>query len=138
MMSTAESWQSVEEMEAFRRIEALCDAIWAEVVGWSDLARDTVGEQLVRAADSIGANLVEGDGRYHYREKLNFTYIARGSAKETTYWIRRVRARNLLSSGRATAFLEELDRASRWINMLISQRRKWMTEVREEFGDYAV
>ena len=31
-------------------------------VEWVPLARDTVGKQLIRAADSIGANLAEGVG----------------------------------------------------------------------------
>jgi four helix bundle protein len=137
-MAEEQGWQSVEEMAMFARCERLCDAIWDEVNTWKPLAVDTVGKQLIRAADSIGANLVEGDGRYHHKEKLNFCYIARGSAKETCYWIRRTRTRKLITAERAEAFLQEIERIRIWINTLISHRRKWLSGVREERVDYVV
>ncbi len=47
----------------------------------------SVGNQLVRAADSIGANIAEGYGRFSFKEKLYFTRIARGSLYETKHWL---------------------------------------------------
>lgn len=38
------------------------DAIWEEVVRWDYFARDRVGKQLVRCADSIAANIAEATG----------------------------------------------------------------------------
>jgi len=37
--------------------------------------------------DSIAANLSEGFGRYHYKEKKNFSYYSIGSLYETKTWI---------------------------------------------------
>jgi len=45
-----------------------------------------VGKPLVRAADSIAANIAEGYGRYHYKENRLFCYYARGSLMETKMW----------------------------------------------------
>ena len=39
--------------------------------------------QIRRAANSIGANIAEGYGRKHQKDKLNFYFYARGSANET-------------------------------------------------------
>lgn len=32
---------------------------------WDYFSKDIVGRQLVKAADSIGANIIESQGRYH-------------------------------------------------------------------------
>ncbi len=58
----------VEDLDFFKDLEELIDEIWEDVMTWPYFARDTVGKQLVEAADSSGANLVEGDGRYSYLE----------------------------------------------------------------------
>jgi four helix bundle protein len=54
--------------------------------------------QLVRAADSIGANIAEGTGRKTYQDNRRFVFIARGSVNETKHWLRRAFRRELLTS----------------------------------------
>jgi len=44
------------------------EKIWTMVEGWDYLSKRTIGSQLIRAADSIAANISEGFGRYHYKE----------------------------------------------------------------------
>lgn len=39
--------------------------------------------QIRRASNSISANIAEGYGRLHKKDKINFYIIARGSATET-------------------------------------------------------
>lgn len=39
-------------------------------------------KQFLAAASSIGANIAEGFGRYHYQENIQFLRMARGSAAE--------------------------------------------------------
>lgn len=132
------SWTSIEDMDAFSKLERIIDHIWSSVLRWNPLPRDTVGKQLVRAADSIGANLCEGDARYHHKDKLNYCFIARASLKETCFWLRRAETRGLLSPEDSQAMRDELESIRRWINTLITQRRKWLTEVREEQANYDV
>ena len=64
---------------------------------WDYFAKDTVGKQLVRAADSIGANIAEGSGRGRYLDNKRFVRIARGSLNETKHWLRRAYKRTLLT-----------------------------------------
>ena len=76
----------------------LADQITAQVKTWSSLDKRTIGAQIIRAADSIGANIVEGFGRHHPQDSLRFFYIARGSLEETRYFVRRAAERGLWSS----------------------------------------
>lgn len=41
--------------------------------------------QLLRSVNSIGANIAEATGRYHFKDKIKFLYNARGSLIETQH-----------------------------------------------------
>ncbi|MGZ8847634.1 MAG: four helix bundle protein [Pyrinomonadaceae bacterium] len=86
-----------EKLRVYRLFEELADRVWDIVLGWNNLARDTVSKQLIRAADSIGANNAEGIGRGTFVENRRFR-IARGSLNETKPWLRRAYKRRLLST----------------------------------------
>nr|WP_294947080.1 four helix bundle protein [uncultured Mucilaginibacter sp.] len=40
-------------------------------------------DQIVRSSRSIGNNLAEGHGRFHYQDNIRFCVFARGSLTET-------------------------------------------------------
>lgn len=87
-----------QELEVYKLAEKLADTIWDIVREWDVLARDTVGKQLIRAADSIGANIAEGSGRANFGDTRRFLRIARGSLLETQHWLRRAFRRKLLNT----------------------------------------
>jgi len=60
-------------------------------------AKSTVGQQIVRSADGVGACLVEGSGRGTALDNRRFIGIARGSLYETKHWLRRAFKRKLLT-----------------------------------------
>ena len=82
--------------------------------------KDVVGGQLARAADSIGANIAEAFGRFHYGEKVQFLYYARGSLYETKYWTNRTQARQLMSAEIAQNYAKQLSELARQLNTFIS------------------
>jgi four helix bundle protein len=85
-----------EDLQVYQLAETLADDVWNIVAGWNAFARDTVGKQIVKAADSIGANIAEGTGRGTYQDNRRFVRVARGSLYETRHWLRRAYKRNLL------------------------------------------
>jgi four helix bundle protein len=85
-----------QDLVIYRLAEDLSDLVWEIVLKWQPLARDTVGKQLIRSADSIGANIAEGCGRHTPNDNRRFIRIARGSLLETQHWLRRAFRRNLL------------------------------------------
>jgi four helix bundle protein len=92
-----------ETLEVYRIAEDLADRIWSIVTRWDRLPRDTVGRQLIRAADSIGANIAEGHGRGSKIDHRRFLRISRGSINETKQWLRRAFRRKLLSDAEINA-----------------------------------
>jgi len=86
-----------EKLQVYKLSEKLADRIWRIVIRWDFLAKDTVGKQLIRAADSIGANIAEGSGRGTDPDLRRFLRIARGSLYETQHWLRRSYRRKLLT-----------------------------------------
>jgi four helix bundle protein len=83
-------------LRVYQLSEVLSDQIWDMMVKWSIFARDTVGKQLVRAADSIGANISEGAGRGSFQDNRRFVRTARASLYETQHFLRRAFRRELL------------------------------------------
>ena len=86
-----------QDLAVYQLAERLADDVWRVVRGWDGLARDTVGKQIVRAADSVGANIAEGSGRGSFADNKRFVRIARGSLYEVQHWLRRAYRRDLLS-----------------------------------------
>jgi len=127
----------MEELPVFLEFVAFADWAWERVSSWEALARDTVGKQLVRAADSVGANLVEGDGRFSKADGLHFFVIARASAREARYWLERARRRGLLNAAESEEWNVVLSQAVRQLNALIAYRRAQQNQVREPVELYA-
>jgi len=86
-----------ENLEVYRLSEDVADQVWDIVAAWMPLARDTVGKQLIRSADSIGANIAEGAGRGSFQDNRRFIRYARGSLNETRHFLRRAFRRDLIN-----------------------------------------
>lgn len=86
-----------QDLLVYQVSEQLADTLWPIVRGWDATARNTVGCQLVRAADSVGANIAEGTGRKSFQDNRRFVRMARGSFYETQHWLRRAFQRKLLA-----------------------------------------
>jgi len=87
-----------ENLDVYKLAEKLADEIWTVVISWDHFSKLTVGGQITRAADSIGANIAEGTGRGSFQDNRRFVRTARGSLNETRHWLRRAHRRDLLTT----------------------------------------
>jgi len=106
----------IEDLRVLRKAEQLADQVWGQVQMWTGFQKDTVGLQLVRAVDSVGANIAEAFGRFHYGEKLRFLYYARGSVFESKYWLDRAHKRKLIDHEMYTMWTDSIEVVARQLN----------------------
>ena len=111
---------SLEDIRVLKNAEQIADAIYKIASRWDEFAQDVVGKQIARAADSIGANIAESFGRFHFGEKIRFLYYARGSVFETKYWLNRASVRELMSSTDSQDYVTRLTDIARQLNLYVS------------------
>ena len=111
--------KTLDDFQVYQLAMELGEEIWQIVIKWDYFCKDTVGRQLVKAADSISSNLSEGLGRYHYRETRNFSYYSRGSLFETKTWLTKSYNRSLITGDQLSTFLKKLDSIGIKINNYI-------------------
>jgi four helix bundle protein len=109
----------LEEFKTYNRAMVLGEVVWDMVIKWNYFEKDTIGKQLVRAVDSIAANLSEGLGRYHYKEKKNFSYYSRGSLFETQIGLTKAHNRKLMAETKFTEMKIDLEAIGKMINSYI-------------------
>ena len=118
----------VEDLDIYQMAEELSDIIWNICIKWDYFAKNTIGRQLVRAVDSISANLAEGHGRFHFKDRLNFCYYARGSLEETNSWLSKAMRRNLISS--------EIDEIKQIIEILPKKLNAYISSIKKAHNEY--
>ena len=73
----------LEELKVYQLAMEIGELIFNVTVKWDLFNKKSLGDQYLRAADSIALNISEGYGRFHYKENKNFCWYARGSLFET-------------------------------------------------------
>jgi len=94
---------ALDSLKVYALAEELADLTWNVTRSWDQFSRSTVGQQIVRAADSVGANIAEGYGRASPTDHQRFVRIARGSLYETRHFLRRAHKRGLITVEQAAA-----------------------------------
>ena len=112
----------LEDLEVYKLSLEMSDRIWNLVVQWDNFARNNIGGQLVRAIDSVGANISKGYGRGSKVDNARFVKIARGSLFESKHWLNVSHRRKLLAEKEFKEILNEIERLlprlSAYINYL--------------------
>lgn len=107
------------DIKAYRISFDLSNYVWDVVLKWDYFSRNTVGKQYVKSIDSISANIAEGFGRYHKKEKVHFYRYSFGSIKESMDWTLKSKKRNLFSEDNYNYIFDKLDQLPKEIHSLI-------------------
>ncbi len=118
----------LDNLIVYRRAMQISEMIWQNVDTWPRFAQRTVGEQIVRSADSISANISEAHGRHHFRDRQKFCYYSRGSLQETLTWIRKAQMRGYISKETGKEIAGELAEVRRMLNGYIRSMRSHSEE----------
>ena len=89
---------TLESLEVFQLSKQLSSVCWNiyKTLDWK-VIKD-LKEQFIDSSDSVGANIAEGYGRFHYLDRIKFMYNARGSLLESKYWFDLLIDRKLLKN----------------------------------------
>ena len=112
-------WEGVmklEDLQVYQISMKIGNKVWEIVKTWEHFEKRTLGDQIIRSADSIAANISEGYGRYHFKENKQFAYYARGSLYETITWLSKAKNRNLI----VTNVFDELNSQLETLNMKLN------------------
>ena len=115
----ARKFLKLNDIESFRISFHLSNYVWDVVLKWTNFSQRTVGEQFVRAVDSISANIAEGFGRYGKKDKIKFYRYSQGSLSESLNWNEKSKIRKLLSTEEYKYIFGELQKLPKAINALI-------------------
>lgn len=110
---------TLEKPEVYQLAELFGDEFWSLVEKWDNFKKDTIGKQLVRAADSISANIAEGYGRYFYKESKQFYFYSRGSIQETKSWLSKCKRRNIINADKCDELLARAEKILAMLNAYI-------------------
>lgn len=109
----------VEDLVVYKLAAEVAEIVWNKVQAWPWIAKKTVGVQWIESTDSISANIAEGFGRFHKKDKVKFYYNAKGSTLESIEWTRKALKRALISEPEAKEILGILEKLPREIHFQI-------------------
>ena len=118
-MVNDKKYLKVHDVEAYRIALGISNFVWGIVIKWDHFTRITIGKQFVNSVDSISANIAEGFGRYHKKDKIKFYYYSRGSIEESFDWIRKSNERKQISQEQYRYLEHELGKLPKEINKLV-------------------
>lgn len=111
----------LNDLKVYNKAMELGDTCWNLVAEWNYFEKNTIGKHLVKASDSVAANISERFGRYHFKENVHFNYIARGSLFETKTWLDKAVNRNLISPEQHHGFQININEIAKMLNSYISK-----------------
>ena len=114
----------MQELDVYKLAESLSDIIWNIYDKWDYKAKYTIGLQIIRAVDSIAANLAEGYGRFTTPDRKKFYLYSRGSFEETKCWLRKSFRRNLIDDDDKEKIVTIINELGPKLNAFIARTTK--------------
>jgi len=115
---------TLDNLEVYKIAVSISDIAWKVYNQLPKTHRFHIGDQLLRCSDSIGANIAEGNGRFHFKDKLNFIFNSRGSLIEGYHWISLLKKRKLIDHKTHDEYIALLNEENKKINGYINYLKK--------------
>jgi len=112
--------KKLTDLEVYRIAVELSALAWQVYQVIPTYCKFHIGAQFLDSVDSIGANIAEGFGRYHFRDSLKFYYNSRGSLFEAKHWIYLLKTRNLIENEAHAIILNSLEKEGVKLNNFIN------------------
>lgn len=118
----------LKDLEIYQLAREISDEAWGiyENLNWQD--RKIMGNQFMSAIDSMGANIAEGFGRYHYLDKNKFNYNARGSLFESIHWLEILRDRKKITDSQFNSLNDKLKNLGIKLNNFIQSTKNQLRD----------
>jgi len=115
----SQKYIKLNDIDAYRFSYHLSNFVWKIILKWEWFPKKTIGTQYVTAMDSISANIAEGFGRYHKKDRIKFYRYSQGSIKECYDWNEKSMKRNLISKEEYKHIFQELQKIEPALGSLI-------------------
>jgi len=109
----------LEDLHVYKLAMEIGELVFSITEKWDIFNRKSLGDQYLRAADSIALNVAEGYGRFHYKENKNFCWYARGSLFGTKSANQKAFNRKLISEEEYNNLLNKLKECHLLLNAYI-------------------
>ena len=116
-------YTSFEDMTVWQRAMDLAVGVHGLTATLPRVEDYGLTSQMRRSALSVPANVAEGYGRWHTKDKVNFYYNARGSLCETRNHLIYGNRVGYFSEEQRTEFVEQIELVARELNSLIKSLR---------------
>jgi four helix bundle protein len=120
--------KNLSELEIYQLSKELSRQSWDIYQKIPKYLKISFGNQFLSAIDSIGANIAEGYGRYHYKDSLKFFYYSRGSLWESSFWLELLLQREFIDMIEYEDFKKQLINLSVKLNNFIQSLRSKLTQ----------
>lgn len=98
-MEEKKGYIKLEDLEVYKLARELSRMGWEiySKLNWQN--RKIIGDQFIESIDSVGANIAESYGRFHYLDRIRFLYNSRGSLFESiNHWLGLLLERGIVSN----------------------------------------
>lgn len=116
------------DLDIWKEANDLCVEIYKLTENFPKKETYGIIDQIRRAAASVGANIAEGFGRFHYKEKIKFYYNARGSVCEVQNFLFLSQNIGYIEKENARKIFVKYENLNKRINQFIKSVAKKMTD----------
>ena len=115
----------LNDLEVYKLARELSRIGWEIYQNLNWQTKKIMGDQFIESTDSVGANIAEGYGRFHYLDRIKFYYNSRASLIECNeHWIELLKERKKIDDKKYKEFKKVAENLSIKLNNFIASTYK--------------